>query len=283
MDKVKKVVPKVRNFGLNAPLVFAPNVQVTHAKSWNGDMFGYYRPMMEALSRQPNTQKVIFLPNFVSPVATIEERAKQLAQNIVNKREELNCERMHLVTHSFAGVDARAAISMFDLDLDVRSLTTLATPHLGLTLIQKIMDRPADDLGLDYRQLERALTVVGLGTKNVKEFGYRNMSDFNNVVEDSPRVEYFSFGTKKRELQLNELLKNGYEIITEHKIQYECDGMVEIKECRWGKYLLTFDHDHFELVGLNPSVKPKHVANLVTDNLKRSETDVQLNKKSAKM
>ena len=145
------------------------------------------------------------------------------------------------------------------------------------------MDRPDNELSLDYRQLERALTVVGMGTKNVKEFGYRNMADFNQVAEDSPSVEYFSFGTKKRELQLNELLKNGYQIITEHKIQYECDGMVEIKECRWGKYLLTFDHDHFELVGLNPSVKPKHVANLVTDNLKKSETDVELNKKTAKM
>ena len=127
------------------------------------------------------------------------------------------------------------------------------------------------------------MTVVGLGSKNVKEFGYRNMSDFNSFVEDSPRVEYFSFGSKKRELQLNELLRLGYEIITNHKIQYECDGMVETKECRWGKYLITFDHDHFELIGLNPRVKPNHVATLVTDNLKRSEVDVRLNKNSAKM
>ena len=127
------------------------------------------------------------------------------------------------------------------------------------------------------------MTVVGLGSKNVKEFGYRNMSDFNQFAEDSPRVEYFSFGSKKRELQLNELLRLGYEIITNHKIQYECDGMVEVKECRWGKYLVTFDHDHFELIGLNPRVKPNHVATLVTDNLKKSEVDVRLNKNSAKM
>ena len=60
----------------------------------------------------------------------------------MKKREELDCDRVHLVTHSFAGVDARAAISMFDADQDVRSLTTLATPHLGLTLIQNIMDSP---------------------------------------------------------------------------------------------------------------------------------------------
>ena len=75
------------------------------------------------------------------------------------------------MTHSFGGVDARAAISMFEADVDVRSLTTLATPHLGLTLIQKIMDRPKGDYGIDSRQLECALTVVGMGTKNVKEFG----------------------------------------------------------------------------------------------------------------
>ena len=91
--------------------------------------------MMQALSKQPRTGPVIFLPNIVSPVATIEERAKQLAKNLVQKREELDCDRVHLVTHSFAGVDARAAISMFNADQDVRSLTTLATPHLGLTLI----------------------------------------------------------------------------------------------------------------------------------------------------
>ena len=84
-------------------------------------------------------------------------------------------------------------------------------------------------------------------------------------------------------MQLNELLRLGYEIITNHKIQYECDGMVEVKECRWGKYLVTFDHDHFELIGLNPRVKPNHVATLVTDNLKKSEVDVRLNKNSAKM
>ena len=54
--------------------------------------------------------------------------------------------------------------------------------------------------------------------------------------------------------------------------------MVEIKECRWGKYLVTFDHDHFEMVGLNPAIKPKHVASIVTDNLRKNEADVQLKK-----
>ena len=48
--------------------------------------------------------------------------------------------------------------------------------------------------------MERALAVVGLGRKNVQEFQQRNLDDFNEVAEDMPGVDYFSFGTKKREL-----------------------------------------------------------------------------------
>ena len=96
------------------------------------------------------------------------------------------------------------------------------------------------------------------------------------MVEDVPSVRYFSFGSKKRELLISELLRQGYEIITEHKVQYECDGMVEVGECRWGDYVLTFDHDHFELVGLSPGVNLDHVANIVTDNLRKCEVEVGL-------
>ena len=210
------------------------------------------------------------MPNIVSPVATIEERAKQMAENLAQNRTLRNKEKVHLVTHSFAGIDARAAISMHGAHHDVKSLTTIATPHTGFRLINQIRNQPTME---QLKWLEKALGVVGLGSKNINEFAQRNIDDFNLVAEDQPGVDYFSFGTKKRELQISELLRHGYEVITEHKIQYECDGMVEVNECRWGEYMLTFDHDHFEVVGLNPSVKPSHVANLVTDNIRKSEID----------
>ena len=108
------------------------------------------------------------------------------------------------------------------------------------------------------------------------------MADFNLVAEDDPEIRYYSFGTKKQELQMSELLRPGYEIITEHKIQYQCDGMVEINECQWGDYLLTFDHDHFEVIGLNPAVNVKHVVNIVTDNLRKCEIEASLQQKESK-
>ena len=79
MDKITRQTPQIRKQLLRAPIVFAPNVQVTHMKSWS-DHVGIYAPIMQAFKQQANIQgKVLFLPNIVSPVATIEERAKNLS------------------------------------------------------------------------------------------------------------------------------------------------------------------------------------------------------------
>lgn len=112
MDKLFKKAPAIRSYPVKAPIVFAPNVQTTHRKSWS-DSLGYYRTFMDAMLSQGRTGQVLFMPNVVSPSATIEERAKQLANNLKTHSKVFKGERVHLVTHSFAGVDARAAISLF--------------------------------------------------------------------------------------------------------------------------------------------------------------------------
>ena len=125
-------------------------------------------------------------------------------------REKEGTDRVHLVTHSFAGIDARAAISLYDAHFDIKSLTTIATPHTACRLIQNARSLPLESR---FDLMERALGVVGMGVRNVQEFSQRNLDDFNMVAEDHPNVDYFSFGTKKRELLLNDLLRRGYEII----------------------------------------------------------------------
>lgn len=70
---------------------------------------------------------------------------------------------------------------------------------------------------------------------------------------------------------MSELLRPGYEIITNHEIMHECDGFNRVADMKWGRYLITFDHDHFDVVGFNPVVNPQHVANIVTDNLRLCE------------
>ena len=59
--------------------------------------------------------------------------------------------------------------------------------------------------------------------------------------------------------------------ITEHKFERECDGLVRPEEAKWGKYLLTFEHDHLDLVGFNPRINPHHVAAMLADNIRAIE------------
>lgn len=47
--------------------------------------------------------------------------------------------------------------------------------------------------------------------------------------------------------------------------------MVRPEEARWGEYLVTFEHDHLEMVGFNIDHNPTNVYNLVVDNIKLTE------------
>ena len=69
-------------------------------------------------------------------------------------------------------------------------------------------------------------------------------------------------------MQLGEMMRANFQKITDHLIEIETDGINVVPEMKWGKYLVTFEHDHLEVVGFNPKVKPHHVASLVIDNLR---------------
>ena len=104
-------------------------------------------------------------------MASIEDRANSIAENV--KALNLN-QKVHLVTHSFAGVDARAALSLReDLHEHVASLTTICTPHHGMKLIDKARALP-NSHG-DIVTLEKAFEVLGMSMTNVEEFCSDNM------------------------------------------------------------------------------------------------------------
>lgn len=100
--------------------------------------------------------------------------------------------------------------------------------------------------------MDKAFEVLGMSLKNAEEFSHANITAFNEVAQDCSDVDYYSFGAKKKELSMTELLKPGYQIITNHEMLKECDGMNVVGDMKWARYLLTFDHDHFEVVGFNP-------------------------------
>jgi triacylglycerol esterase/lipase EstA (alpha/beta hydrolase family) len=58
----------------------------------------------------------------------IEERGARIAKMVeeISLREK---KKVHLVTHSFCGIDCRAAIELLGASKYVDTLTTVCTPH----------------------------------------------------------------------------------------------------------------------------------------------------------
>lgn len=144
---------------------------------------------------------------------------------------------MHLVTHSFCGIDCRAAISLFGAGEFVKSLTTICSPHQGLKLIDTYK---ANLHKYEIEQVDKAFNVLGVSLKNVEEFTSQNIRDFNSVAIDIPGVEYFSIGAQKTYLEVCDTLKHSHDIISEGMITNRNDGMVRDVDAKWGTYLLTF-------------------------------------------
>ena len=49
------------------------------------------------------------------------------------------------------------------------------------------------------------------------------------------------------------------------------DGLVRPEDAEWGKYLITWEYDHLELVGFNPNFFPSSLYNLIIDNIRLAE------------
>lgn len=102
-----------------------------------------------------------------------------MAKYIQRLLEKTNNEKCHIATHSFGGIDARAAISMFGANKYVNSLTTICTPHHGMELLHAAESVKHQGKGLE--NLERVFEVLGITGRAAKEFYPHNIKAFNDV------------------------------------------------------------------------------------------------------
>jgi hypothetical protein len=269
MDNLSKILP-IRNYRLSQPLVVAFNIHLTHHNAFGNS---HYQRLYDVLTDEQfaglQKNKVILLPNVTNLTSTIESRANSLTERLRRLQEQVGFKRCHLVTHSFLGVDARAALSMFGADEYVSSLTTVCAPHRGSSLIDHMLDTPTSDVKI--RHVERIFEVLGITHEASKEFHTHNIANLNEVCEDSPSVDYFSIGAQKKGRIISYLLRDSADIIVNDQFGIQCDGVVTPEETKWGSHLMDFENDHLEVMGLIAEHNPANVMNLVADNTRLTE------------
>jgi len=95
----------------------------------------YWRGITEALS----TKGIEVITAAVPASGSIEARAAKLGESIAQKAHGKS---VNIIAHSMGGLDARHMISQLKPpDVNVRSLTTIASPHQGSAFADYMIDR----------------------------------------------------------------------------------------------------------------------------------------------
>ena len=204
------------------------------------------------------------MPNLTNPSSNIESRANRFLTNF-NKLAK-NHDKVHIIAHSFAGVDIRAMISLYDLQPRIASLSTVSSPHNGLTLLEKLLNHKEAEA-----YLSDAFRPVGLNPYNATEFNSGLMEDINEDLADSETYQKFSFGSRTSQAHLDKFLRYPGSAIMDEDPLDDNDGITHPRDWEWGQYLLTFEASHYESGGLKTRFNMDLIYGAVTDNIKLTE------------
>lgn len=173
---------------------------------------------------------------------SIEERAAKLSEDIAAKAHGKS---VNIIAHSMGGLDARYMVSRLrPNNVDVLSLTTIATPHRG----SAFADYCFEEIGPHYLpRIYGFFDHWGISTGAFRQLTRKYMSEeFNSKVPDAPGVRYFSYGAMANP-HLFSVFKHPHSVLA--KLEGPNDGMVSVESAKWGTYKGTLiDVSHLDLI-----------------------------------
>jgi triacylglycerol lipase len=170
----------------------------------------------------------------VPPTGGVVERAARLREQILNWTGE----PINIIAHSMGGLDARYLVTHLGMAEQVRSLTTVSTPHRGTYL--------ADWFVANFRQrvpLLLAMEAFGVNVDGFRDCRLDACRAFNERTPDRPEVRYFSYGGQVSHARVSPGLRRAWNLVM--PVEGPNDGMVSVASSRWGQYLGTIHADHF--------------------------------------
>lgn len=195
-----------------------------------GFRHAYFRGVRERLVAAGVDVRTVKL----SPMASLEERAGQLAKQI----HAMKGGKLHLVAHSMGGLDARFGISKLGLGERVATLITLGTPHRGTPLASIIPRLPA------LRSILRGL----------QDLSPARVKALEGELADAANVRYASFllRPEKGARGVCAPLVPSY-LWLELQQHGASDGLVPTSSQSRGRVMGTLDTDHWGAIGWGPS------------------------------
>ena len=215
----------------------------------------------------------------VDPFNTSLYRGQQLRKQVEAVLVKTGSARVNIIGHSQGGVDARYVAAQ--IPHRVASVTTVATPHLGIKIGDVLLKQTSGYTKVLAQAFFKALARPFYGdvakdaniVACLTSMTTSGMIDFNKKYPDQLGVAYFSIGGRSdKHLGENEcvapkappfitkyakvkdpidpLLYLTSKLLAEkHHSPKPNDGMVQLAKVKWGTWLGCIPADHFDQVG----------------------------------
>jgi len=218
---------------LTAPIVLVPGLR------WFGPLFSARRPSRDAF---PGVRRVLeaagnqVLTARLSATASVATRAGELKMFL---QSNVGSQPVHLIGHSMGGLDARYMISRLGMDRQIRSLTTVATPHRGTTFADWFICRFA-------RYISPLFRALGIPDDGFFDLTTEACQRFNAEVPDAPSVRYASVAGVCEKPWLG--MEWAFPSHIVRKAEGPNDGVVSVASATWGEQNDVWIGDHLNLV-----------------------------------
>lgn len=206
----------------------------------------------------------VFVPE-LNPTEGVEFRGNQLrdqmqaaaAAGVIDASQ-----KTHIIAHSLGGLDSRYILSPANpnrLQVPIRSLTTISTPHRG-SPVADVIDNPLALTPFPHlpfagaqRVLEPILNALGISLNGLRSLTTSACQAFSAKYVDHPDVSYFSSAGSGRpgfpEASAPFFLFHRYILAAAGQAN---DGMVPVNSAQWGTFdAATWEGDHGEMIGYN--------------------------------
>jgi triacylglycerol lipase len=165
----------------------------------------------------------------------VEIRAEQLKTQVKSILQKTNAPKVHIISHSMGGLDARYMIAKLEMADKVASLTTIGTPHKGTSLAQPLLDDGGNSLIELFHVI--GLTLEGFKDLTINECNKRNKELIRAEVEN--QVVYQTYASYEEQAEVFAPLQKAWEII--YKAAGRNDGLVEYTSQQWESVLVHPD------------------------------------------
>ena len=167
---------------------------------------------------------------------SVETNAAAIAERIDEILAETGCDKVNVIAHSKGGLDVRMAASSLGSGGKIASITTVATPHRGSKVIDRLFRAPRPLWNIAAFAVDNWIRLVGDRKpdflKLCQGFTTGAMDRFNEENPDVPGILYQSYACVMRHPFSDINLSTANWIVG--RIEGPNDGLVSVESALWG-------------------------------------------------